>query len=159
MTNTTALLISLAVLSIGASVSAAPMSVRGVQPQPNGATLAMPRGGALSLQVLMPRIVRVTYSPTGTFPAQRVPVVVGQFAPTPFHLTQSAQNMTRATGLMRAQMDRKTGAVRFLDAAGKALLLDFPDDRAARESHDEFLFGPSVLVCPVTQPGAVARPV
>ena len=114
---------------MGASVSAAPMPVRGVQPQPNGVTLAMPRG-ALRLQVLTPRIVRVTYSPTGTFPAPRVPVVIGRFAPTPFHLTRDSQSVTLATGLMRAAVDRKTGGVRFLDAAGKAFLSETPGGRS-----------------------------
>ena len=41
----------------------------------------------------------------------------------------------------------------------RALVFDFPNDRTARESRDEFLFGPSILVCPVTQPGAATRPV
>ena len=122
------LLISLAVLSLGASVRAAPIPVGGVQLQPNGMTLAMPRG-ALRLQVLTPRIVRVTYSPTGAFPASRVPVVIGRFAPTPFHLTRDAQSVTLATSLMRAQVDRKTGAVRFLDAEGKAFLSEMPGGR------------------------------
>ena len=113
---------------MSASVSAAPMPVRGVQPQPNGVTLAMPQG-ALRLQALTPRIVHVTYSPTGAFPAPRVPVVIGRFGPTPFHLTQSAQGVTLATSLMRAQVDRKTGVVRFLDAAGQAFLSETPGGR------------------------------
>ena len=37
----------------------------------------------------------------------------------------------------------------------RALVFDFPADRTARESRDEFLFGPSLLVCPVT---SAARP-
>jgi alpha-D-xyloside xylohydrolase len=41
----------------------------------------------------------------------------------------------------------------------RALVMDFPDDKAARESKDEFLFGPSILVCPVTQKGAATRSV
>lgn len=41
----------------------------------------------------------------------------------------------------------------------RALVLDFPQDVAARRSQDEFLFGPAILVCPVTQPGAITRPV
>ena len=128
MTKTTAL-IALAALLAGASVSADPMPVRGVLPQPNGVTLAMPRG-ALRLQALTPRIVRVTYSPTGTFPAPRVPVVIGRFVPTPFHVTQDARSVTLATGLMRAEVDRRTGAVRFLEASGKAFLSETPGGRS-----------------------------
>ena len=39
----------------------------------------------------------------------------------------------------------------------RALVMDFPGDRSARESKDEFLFGPSILVCPVTSFGAASR--
>ena len=41
----------------------------------------------------------------------------------------------------------------------RPLVMDFPGDAAARERGDEFLFGPAVLVCPVTTPGAVTRSV
>ncbi len=41
----------------------------------------------------------------------------------------------------------------------RALVMDFPSDIRARESRNEFLFGPSFLVCPVTHKGAVSRPV
>lgn len=34
----------------------------------------------------------------------------------------------------------------------RALALEFPGDRAAHNITDEFLFGPSLLVCPVTEP-------
>ena len=134
MTNTTVLLIGLAALVAAASVSAAPQKsvplrpARAVQTQPDGVTLTMPRG-ALRLQVLTPRIVRVTYSPTGTFPAPRVPVVNARFAPTPFRLTQSASAVTLTTTLMRAQIDRKTGTVRFFDALGKTFLSETPGGR------------------------------
>ena len=41
----------------------------------------------------------------------------------------------------------------------RALVMDFPSDVTARESRDEFLFGPAFLVCPITQQGATARSV
>jgi alpha-D-xyloside xylohydrolase len=41
----------------------------------------------------------------------------------------------------------------------RALVMDFPSDVTARESRDQFLFGPSFLVCPVTHQGAASRPV
>ena len=34
----------------------------------------------------------------------------------------------------------------------RAVALDFPDDSATHNLDDQFLFGPSLLVCPVTQP-------
>ena len=41
----------------------------------------------------------------------------------------------------------------------RPLVLDFPQDHTARESKDEFLFGPSILVAPVIQKGAQSRSV
>lgn len=41
----------------------------------------------------------------------------------------------------------------------RALVMDFPFDVQARQSRDEFLFGPSLLVCPVTKKGATSRSV
>jgi alpha-D-xyloside xylohydrolase len=41
----------------------------------------------------------------------------------------------------------------------RPLVMDFPGDKRARELADEYLFGPSILVCPVTQPGATSRSV
>jgi alpha-D-xyloside xylohydrolase len=39
----------------------------------------------------------------------------------------------------------------------RALVMDFPNDKTARESKDEFLFGPSLLICPVIQPRVHSR--
>jgi alpha-D-xyloside xylohydrolase len=33
----------------------------------------------------------------------------------------------------------------------RPLVMDFPEDRVARESNDEFMFGPALLVAPITQ--------
>jgi alpha-D-xyloside xylohydrolase len=41
----------------------------------------------------------------------------------------------------------------------RALVFDFPNDRTARTLTDEYLFGPSFLVCPVTKPEASTRSV
>ena len=41
----------------------------------------------------------------------------------------------------------------------RALVMDFPDDSTARELKDEFMFGPSLLVCPVIESGAKSRSV
>lgn len=41
----------------------------------------------------------------------------------------------------------------------RALVMDFPKDSVARNSRDEFMFGPAVLVCPVTEKGATSRAV
>jgi alpha-D-xyloside xylohydrolase len=41
----------------------------------------------------------------------------------------------------------------------RALVMDFPTDRAARETTDEYMFGPAFLVSPVTSYKARSRPV
>jgi alpha-D-xyloside xylohydrolase len=41
----------------------------------------------------------------------------------------------------------------------RALVMDFPKDKIAREVKDEFLFGPSLLICPVIKPGVRSRDV
>jgi len=43
------------------------------------------------------------------------------------------------------------------DTLMRPLVMDFPDDPQAREIGDQYLFGPSILVNPVTQPGAETR--
>lgn len=45
------------------------------------------------------------------------------------------------------------GAVHFDDSTiMRSLLFDFPEDEEAVKICDEFMFGPSILVCPVTEP-------
>jgi alpha-D-xyloside xylohydrolase len=41
----------------------------------------------------------------------------------------------------------------------RALAMDFPQDKIAREAKDEFMFGPSLLICPVIKPGVQSREV
>lgn len=118
-----------ALLLLSRTALAAPMPVHAVQKQPGGVTLAMPHG-ALRLQALTPHIFHVTYSPTGVFPAPRVPAVIGHFAPLALKVTADVQKVTAAAGLMQAQVDRKSGALRFLDASGKAFLSETPGGRS-----------------------------
>jgi alpha-D-xyloside xylohydrolase len=41
----------------------------------------------------------------------------------------------------------------------RALVMDFPADRTAREAADEYMFGPAFLVCPVSNYKARSRPI
>jgi alpha-D-xyloside xylohydrolase len=41
----------------------------------------------------------------------------------------------------------------------RALPFDFPEDRHTHRIDDEYMFGPAFLVCPVTTPNVVSRPV
>src|SRR5207247_9067324 len=45
------------------------------------------------------------------------------------------------------------------DTLMRALVMDFPEDPKAREISDQFLFGPALLVSPVTAPRVRSRPV
>lgn len=45
------------------------------------------------------------------------------------------------------------GAVHFNDyTIMRSLLFDFPQDKTARKIENEFMFGPSLLICAVTEP-------
>ncbi|MEO7720235.1 MAG: TIM-barrel domain-containing protein [Capsulimonas sp.] len=106
----------------GASqTTAAPLPVVSVQKHDRDVTIQLSQG-ALRLQVCTPRVIHVTYSADGAFPEQRVPTVIAKFAPTPFKVTTTDRYITIATGQVQAQVDRKSGAVRFLDAKGNAIL-------------------------------------
>lgn len=41
----------------------------------------------------------------------------------------------------------------------RALVMDFPEDRTARELNDEYMFGPALLIAPITQYGQRTRTV
>ncbi|RYZ82154.1 MAG: DUF4968 domain-containing protein, partial [Proteobacteria bacterium] len=88
------------------------------------------QSGWLRLQVCTPRIIRVSYSPTPTFPQQKVPTVVGQFAPVPFKVASTQQSIKVATGQVQAEVNRTTGSVRFLDAKGTPILSEVPQGRS-----------------------------
>ncbi len=48
---------------------------------------------------------------------------------------------------------------RYRQTIMRSLWMDFPKDSRCREIGDQFLFGPSLMVCPVTQKGALSREV
>ncbi len=45
------------------------------------------------------------------------------------------------------------------DTMMRALVMDFPDDPLCRDVKDQYLFGPALLVSPVTASHVTARPV
>lgn len=114
--------------SLGTAISQS-NSVVTVQKQADGVT-AMLRKGALRLQVLTPRIVRVRYSPNGVFPATLPLAVVGRFVPVAWHLQTTPLEIIVATGAVQAVVSRRNGAVRFVDTHGKSLLSETPDGRS-----------------------------
>ncbi len=109
----------LACLKLPADAQNAP--VVSWQKQADGVTLRL-RPGVLKLQVWTPRIVRVTYSRADTLPNTQSLSVIAKPQAVPWQLKTDAHTVTVTTGQMQAQVNRQTGAVRFLDAAGKPVL-------------------------------------
>ena len=85
--------------------------------------------GLLRLQVCAPRVIRVTYCPSNALPKTKSLSVIAAFKPVPWQAKTTRQTVTIETGSMQAQVNRKTGAVRFLNAGGKAFLSEMPGGR------------------------------
>ena len=107
----------------------APMPVVSWQKQADGVTFRL-RPGVLKLQVCAPRVIRVLYGPTAARPRPQSLSVIEKFRPTPWHLASDSQSVTVTTGAVQARVDRKTGAVRFLNAQGAPILSEMPGGRA-----------------------------
>jgi alpha-D-xyloside xylohydrolase len=125
--------LALAVLGLSGaafSVRAEPVSVATVTRQPDGVLLQMSRG-ILRLQVWSANIIRVTYAPGATLPDLHSFSVVASPAPIQWSLTQPAEAVILATPALQARVDRFTGAVSFLDASGRPILRESPDDGKA----------------------------
>ena len=103
--------------------------MRSVQKQPDGVILSLGRD-KLRLQALAPDVIRVRDSADGTFPAQRVPVLIAKDPLPAFRVSAGAGSVTLATGRLQARVDRKTGTVRFLDASGHPVLDEAPGARS-----------------------------
>ncbi len=99
--------------------------------QQNAKGIILPvRRGWLRLQVCTPRVIRVSYSATPTFPEQKVPTVIGNFAPVRFKTTSNSQLIKITTDQMQVEVNRATGAVRFLNAQGAPILSEATDGRS-----------------------------
>jgi alpha-D-xyloside xylohydrolase len=101
---------------------AGPIAVKRVKRLENGVELAMSTG-VLRLIVHSPRIIRVLYLPKGATqrPPESLAVIV---PPAPGHWTYRASSaaIVVSTPLLRARVDRKTGALTFLDSSGRQFL-------------------------------------
>ena len=105
-----------------------PTPVVSWQKQADGVTFRL-RPGVLKLQVCAPRVIRVLYGPGATLPVHQSLSVIEKFQPTPWHLVSNTQSVTLTTGPVQAQVDRATGAVRFLNAQGAPILSETPGGR------------------------------
>lgn len=127
MKNTPLAFIALALLNVGLAPCQA-ASVTSWQKQPDGVTLKLTTG-SLRLQALTPKIVRVRFSPMGRFAPGSGLAVNAHFAPTPWTLQTTPTEVSVVTPALQCLVNRKTSAVRFADAHGKALLSETPDGR------------------------------
>jgi alpha-D-xyloside xylohydrolase len=97
---------------------------------PDGIVVTLP-GGLLKVQVLSETVVRIAFAKDAGFFARPVLDVVPQSKPfTDWKLGGTAEAVTVSTTRLQAVVDRRTGAVRFLDAAGKPIAAEVPGGRA-----------------------------
>ena len=114
-----------ACLAFTAAGLAAPTPVVSYKKQADGLLLAV-SPGVMKLQVWADGIVRVIYSSTDSLPTRPSMAVVGSPRTTAWSLTESARDLTLSTKLLRAVVNRATGAVTFRDASGAVLLQEEP---------------------------------
>ena len=124
---TRALLLSL-FLTIGCSMVllATPVAVSSVHKNSNGVTLQM-KPGMLRLEVLSPRIIRVTYGLDNPLPADKSLAVIGKPERANWTLAESADEISLHTDEIEARVNRASGAVGFFDKNGNPLLAETPD--------------------------------
>ena len=140
--------------SLSRPIQAQPDPVVSWQKQADGVTLRL-QTGLLRLQVRTPGIVRVTYGPTGTLPTtQSLAVIAKPQAPT-WQLKTNAQAVTVLTSQIQAQVSRQTGAVRFLDSAGKPIL---SEEAGGRTMTPVTLAGPTPEAAYSSRQGFVLPP-
>ena len=118
-----------AIVAVGAaSPAAAWAAVSAPKVSPDGAQFTVD-GGTLRIQFWSQDIVRVTYAP-GQLPELKSLAVVASPAAVRLTRQQDGQAYTLATPLLKVRIDKQTGAVAFLGAAGETLLREAAGGRA-----------------------------
>lgn len=98
--------------------------VASVRRQDDGVQFAM-RTGTLQVQVCSPTIVRVLYSPISTFPGRSDYVVIKKTWPhTDWSMHSSDDSVVLTTTALKVIITRKSGVIRFDDAAANKLFED-----------------------------------
>ncbi|HWR15731.1 MAG TPA: glycoside hydrolase family 31 protein [Terriglobales bacterium] len=96
-------------------------SVTGVEKQPDAVVLTL-KNGALRLQLCSDSIIRVTLSPTGSFPQQTDYVVIRQQWPkVVFNVNETEKDITISTTKLRVVVTRFSGIIEYF--AGERKLL------------------------------------
>jgi len=96
---------------------------------PDGIVVTLP-GGLLQVQALSETVVRVAFAKDVSFFTRPLLDVVPQAKPfLDWKLNSSPEAITVSTTRLQAVVDRRTGAVRFLDPAGKQIAAEIPGGR------------------------------
>ena len=102
----------------------APNPVTSFDKQPDGVVFHM-KTGTIRLQVYTPAIVHMVYSPTSSFAATTNPAVIKTDWPaTPWSMQSNDDKVALQTTNLKVEVDRKTGAITYIDASGHTLLQD-----------------------------------
>jgi alpha-D-xyloside xylohydrolase len=116
------LLMTAFVLGTTVTAPAAPVPVQSFKKGGNDVIFTM-SPGRLKVTVCSDSIVRVMYSPGTNLPAGQDFVVTNRFSPKEsFKVTEANNKVIVATAKLKVSVDKTTGAVAFLDAAGNPLL-------------------------------------
>jgi len=106
-------------------------AIEPIQKNADGVTLPVP-GGSLRLQVLSERIVRVAFAKDqiDTFLKRESLAVIPQTGMNKgWQSSTSEKQVVLRTASLKVVVDRKSGAVSFFDAKGKAILCEAPGSR------------------------------
>ena len=85
--------------------------------------------GTLRLQICADKIVRVVTAAGEALPTNKSFIVTADWKPVAFKLAETKTNFTVHTKSLAARVDKASGAVTFLDNAGKVLLAEQPGAR------------------------------
>jgi alpha-D-xyloside xylohydrolase len=128
MRNTLYFMILFMLLGVAADPAraqwSAPIPVRSVQQLADGVLFTL-ETGALKLQVCSDSIVRVLYSPTGTFPEKPEYVITKTSWPSvTWKMEATDKAVTLTTSRVTASVNREDSVIQFSDANGKHLMMD-----------------------------------
>ena len=99
----------------------------------------------------------VTFCPIFRAHGTRIPREVWQFGPEVEEILH--RYLTLRYRLMPYLYSLAWRVTRYGDTMMRSLMMDFPEDARALAVTDQYLFGPALMVCPVTKPGATTRKV
>ncbi len=105
---------------------AAPLPVRSFQKDASGVTIKL-KSGALRLEVCDDRTIHVIYGLKDKPPEKKEFVVIRQWMPARFQWREEPSQFILRTARMGVTVNRTTGALTFVDAAGKILVQDPAD--------------------------------